>query len=235
MTHKVFRACLLVTAFAALLLVPTIASATVFTLGQTTTMDVLLSGSSFLINGMKLDNWTGGSAVPPDWVNPINIYVTGILEGTSPGVLYQSGALSAGTGHINDITWAYDVHTVDGSVVITDNLVQLISFGATFDGQLHLSETVRNSAGTPIATKLVFQTTDPPPGVIVDLDQKFFTPVNFVHISKDLSLNGGTTANGQAFISDFKQTYSVIPEPASLVLVGIGLSALGLISLRKQK
>ncbi len=60
------------------------------------------------------------------------------------------------------------------------------------------------------------------------------TPTTDLKVSKDITANGGTVANGIASYSDVQNTFNVsgvVPEPASWGMLGIGLS--GLLAIRR--
>ena len=59
-------------------------------------------------------------------------------------------------------------------------------------------------------------------------------PVPELWIEKDVTVTGGSNANGFASISIIDQTFSQVPEPSTLLLVGVAASLLGLLAGRKR-
>jgi hypothetical protein len=57
-------------------------------------------------------------------------------------------------------------------------------------------------------------------------------PVSEVWVQKDVIVTGGSAANGFASISVIDQTFSQVPEPSTVLLVGLGL--LGVVGLRHR-
>jgi hypothetical protein len=56
--------------------------------------------------------------------------------------------------------------------------------------------------------------------------------VDKLWVQKDIIATGGGAANGFASISIIDQTFSQVPEPSTVMLVGLGL--LGLVAMRRK-
>jgi len=114
---------------------------------------------------------------------------------------------------------------------IKDVSMYLTGAGATGTGMVSVVETVWDASfpeGNVIASLSCSKQDDDGGAYLVDSAE--FAPLKEIWIfSKDISITGGTSGTGH--LSEFFQYYSQIPEPATVVLLGLG--ALGLIR-RKQ-
>jgi hypothetical protein len=207
---------------------------------QTFTLQQLLNGQTITIGGLTFANFrdfssiaSGPMAAP---VDPNLVTVTGFIEGANVGIRFQSATqFLAGPLSTQDTLFSYDVFTTDGSNGIFGNTAEIEGFGTSGTGLILVGEAREDENKNPVpdistpprTSKLVSSN----PGLAGTIDQAtFLSPQNFLTISKDIGLSGGTT--GAAFLSDFEQTFA-IPEPSSLALVG--LSALGLAGYRWRR
>jgi hypothetical protein len=214
--------------------------------GDDCSMAELLAGGSIRVDDKLFDNWRDyaaqftGDGFP---VDADTIRVLPIGEGTRDGIgiRYQSAfffILGANETSSQDTTWTYDVSNIFGNATIVDNVMRIEAGSADVgDGLLaaiQIAETVVDVNNDPLADKLVFIVD---PGADQIEVQRFFEPVNFLTVTKDIGLvvicdNGDC---GAAFISDFEQSFSQIPGPATLVLLGAGLLGLGAAARRKGR
>src|SRR5262245_42105055 len=134
-----------------------------------------------------------------------------------PGLEF-SGAISVGTNSSLDVKFNYTA--VSSGALITD--VHLDFNGAFVGtGQAAVTETVFDAnTGELLGQAFVV---NPPPTLQVKIDLSKATSA--VLIKKDILLTGGT--NGTAQLSFVDQLISV-PEPASVLLIGIGLVGVAL-------
>jgi len=143
-------------------------------------------------------------------------------------------SLSAGPGQHFDVSLSYIVATLSGLPLIDD--ADLVIAGSyTYPGFATVGENVCpgynyiGGCSPPLYMNAYFG-----PVTQQTSDHVDFAPVSVVAIEKDIAVNGG--ADGFADLSLLTQTVSQtgIPEPLSLLLMGSGLLALGVIRKRKS-
>jgi len=155
-------------------------------------------------------------------------------------VLKLNLSLSVGKGQVQNITVGFGVR-VNGEVpnaLINDVALEATGISAEGTGSANISETVFDSA-PPGATPLV----SPPlsVGVFNDdanlQDVARFAPIDEIFVVKDIAVSGGSgilqgeSLPGRAHISEIFQSFSQVPEPATVALLGLG----GLVMIRRRK
>ena len=204
---------------------------------RATTLADLFAGGSILIdegNGITklFDNFVQNASTGTNPLNPANITV---LIAPSPppgevGLLFNiSTGGNLGSGQSADLGFSFQVHCT-GCLIHDDTLT--IAGGQAGTGMVGLSENVVNLANlSDLSDLFVFlnssssQSTDH--GVLLN-------DVTDIKVTKDLNINGG---NNDAFVSDFAQTFSqtIVPGPASLILIGSGLFGIGVLGRMKRQ
>lgn len=169
------------------------------------------------------------------------IEVTGVLI-DNPLVhnelgLRFSGGWSAPKGKIADSTITFRISIVEPQrsqgFLIADNSLWMDAYGISGDGYVSISENVyaadpRLGPTPSVAKKLVFSDGE---------TDQFFDHEDFMQnhqpaalaeiwVVKDVIANGGTEVGSFGHLSQFYNTFSQIPEPASLGLMAIGLAAI---------
>jgi hypothetical protein len=200
-----------------LLAAPVVASAT--------TMADLLQGGSIIVGDKEIYGFHNYSSVASGGalsVDPSTIFVQPYIFGAELGVRFQTAFFYAGPGQMQDTYFDFLVRILPGyeNWLISDNTLMMTgSYSGT--GRASIAEVVRTADEmTSLADKLTIVSQD----FNKSVDHKIFPfPVPAIHVSKDIGVVGGLS--GAAFVSDFGQSFSQVPEPATLsflVLGGIG-------------
>jgi len=183
-----------------------------------------------IVGNLEFSNF-GYTAVSPPSASSITVNpITGppAVPAGETGIQFAGASFTAAANQTVDYTITYTVTTTDGSK-INDAYLSLggfVNFGGT--GYAFIGETLKDTNGNVISTSpSPFQVFTPG-----QLSQtvSLTSPETEIFVEKDITVVGGSL--GAAF-SVIDQGYSTtaIPEPASMALLGIGLS--GLFTLRR--
>jgi len=162
------------------------------------------------------------------------ISVTAVQIGGEYGMRFN-GPWSAATGDLADTTIGFRV-TADDPWLISDNTLAVTAFGADKGGMASISENVfsadpTKTFSTPVANKYVYYIND---ANFKAVDHKVFVQaLKDVWVVKDVVVNGSSAAGASAHVSEFYQTFSQVPEPATLSLLIAG--AVVLVARRRHK
>ena len=190
------------------------------------TMADLLQGGSIIVGDKEIYGFHNYNSIGDQPVDPSTIGVQPEMFGTELGVKFQSASFYVGPNQMQDTCFDFFVRIIPmtgANWLISDNTLRMTGAGRG-TGRASIIETVRTEDEMQsLANKLVIvsqlfnQTVDHK--VFKDVNG-VLTPVPAIHVSKDIGLVGG--ADGVAGISDFGQTFSQVPEPATLSFLVIG-------------
>jgi len=158
-----------------------------------------------------------------------NVTITALSNSFGFGVSFTQPLLALGPV-IKDIVLRYSVAVTDPNFLISD--IHLDINGSAGNGGLgSVGETVTTNGfgGTTVAT---LQASIPVASGDV-ASSNIVPPVVQLWAEKDVIVTGGNNANGFASISEIDQSYSQVPEPSTMMLVGLGL--MGVVAVNRKR
>jgi hypothetical protein len=189
----------------------------------------------------------GGAVVPL----PELIKVTGGFNDVNDDNVWQFGedvvlkmnlAFNVGKNQAQNATVSFGVSVGDNfpNALIKDVKLEATGLNAEGTGVVNVSETVYDApppgANLLLDNPLSVAASD---GETKTQDWEEFDPLKSIYVVKDISISGGTGVNllgetpgpDTAHISEIFQSFSQVPEPATVALLGLG----GLVMIRRRK
>lgn len=197
---------------------------------QSCSLNELVAGGSIIIDDKRFDAWfvDDFSSIPVDLGSIEALLLDD--QPLNPGLQFDSnGEFSTVGFDLIDVFLGFTVSTLDGSARIKDNSLEIngFDFGAgNVGGFIQIFEDLFDGNGNLIGEKFVTADNLDPP--IFDLfDTAQFTPQPQIFVETSILLSGDGPGDTVS-LDRFTQKFSQIPEPSALILVGVGLAALGL-------
>jgi PEP-CTERM motif-containing protein len=200
------------------------------------TLGELVGGGSIVIDDKSFDNWF------VDDFSTIPVITSGIQvlalddQSLNTGLQFNANGQFSVTGlDLIDLDIGFSVSTLDGSARIKDNSLEINQFvfnAGNAGGFINIFEDVVDVNGNLIGEKFV-TADNSPPGFFDLFDSASFSPQAMIFVETTILL-GGDSDFDSVSLDRFTQRFSQIlepatqiPEPVTLMLIGIGLAGLG--------
>lgn len=200
----------------------------------------LTAGYSCEVGNLVFSNFTytssafgGALAVPAagvtvDTLGPVGSGAS--LLSSSIGLQFNAG-WNALAGQTTDSDIGFSVAVIGGGTMTIEDFGLAQVSGVLPNGS---ASVVENGCGPVPCTpsELAVMTFDYGGSNTQRVSDTMFAPLGSVSVSKDISVSGGTT--GAAHLSIVQDTFSQVPEPMSMGLMGGGLAMIGIAGLRRR-
>jgi hypothetical protein len=179
--------------------------------------------SDKIFSGFDIFGSAIGGALAP---TKEGIFVQGVIQDDlNVGVRFILTGFAAAANQAADLQLSFTVEVQERftDLYIKDVFMRLTGATATGTGLVSANEHVADGpASDPQANDLANLDTSRQDNLSLDqlTDHEEFGPVKKIWVRKDISVSGGTA--GAAALSEVFQIFSQIPEPTTLVLLGLG-------------
>ena len=196
-----------------------------------TTMADLLAGGTFTSCNLVFYGFSNFTQTGDLTVTTSDIGIAAVISGGDSGIRFQSAMWSlTGSNQNYDLAFDFKVTTVSTLPVIEGNTLTIIG-SATGPGHAQLAETVQTLGLGSLAGEFVYVNQVGTGADFLSDHQTFAgyppTAQTAVFVQKDLALTTtGSDPAASIFVSHFDQYFSVVPEPCSSVLFGLGMAGL---------
>jgi hypothetical protein len=207
------------------------AQTTNLTGGQTISLATVIDNGLGVQIGDKLFrdfffSYSDTDGLSSDDLTRSNVVLTALVNNIGFGVSFQQPLLAIGPV-IKDIVFKYSATVTDPSNSISD--IHLDITGSAGNGGLGTvgeNVFVGGFGGTQVGS---IQASIP--GTLTSATN-IVPSVTELWVQKDVTVTGGNAANGFASITIIDQTFSQVPEPSTVLLVGLGL--LGMVAVKRK-
>jgi hypothetical protein len=184
-----------------------------------------------LVGGCTIGNllfsnffYTGGASGIAAVLNTA-VTLTPVNSGTyspGPGIVFSSSgwsipSSSPATDVLIDSSILFDVSSLNGTPILVDGTLTLLSAASTGNGVAEIGETIE-----PGDVQLQVNANGPL------VSHTFYPAQTTVSVDKDVLVLVPQGGPGSASIGSFAENFSELPEPVGSVLIGSGLLALGI-------
>jgi hypothetical protein len=196
------------------------------------TLQDLLDGEELVCGDKVFTNFTfTPAALSGDPIIPSadQIMVSCSQVGNDVTIAFQ-GFWESVFPEISDTLLGFDVYVTDPAYKITG--VTLFAPGMSADGQgvVRIDETIKTLDNVGLGDLSVSTRTNK----LVDTTS--FAGQSAVRVTKDIAVFAGRGADSSAGLSYFTQTFhQEIPEPSSVVLLGMGVTFVGAMAVRRRR
>jgi hypothetical protein len=188
------------------------------------TLQQVIDDGGFTVDGVTFSDFS--VSITGDLAGVLEASDLAVIVESGPGSVgfSLSGPISAADGEIGDILLSFKMSSstaIDGAILNALNVANGLGAQAAVD------EWVRDGNGVVLGLLSTSDTGGP--GAPIFEDSLGFAPQLALMITKDILVDSaliGGGPDGSARISLIQQTFLLVPEPGSLLLLGIGLGLL---------